>query len=720
MEFPVLQRIPRKESLMKHPARLSRLGVILLLAAASALPLTAAPAELAGHWEGAIALPSMKLEIKVDFAKQADGAWKGDISIPAQNIKDMALADIKTEGTAVSFEIPTIPGGPAFSGSFSADGATISGDFTQGGQKFPFELTRGADPIAKAKKALEGFDDVVIKGLEQIKVPGTAVAVVKDNEVVYAKGFGFRDLEKKLPMTADTLMAIGSCTKAFTTFALGTLVDQGKVEWDKPVRSYIPWFRLYDVVAGERLTPRDLVTHRSGLPRHDLVWYNNATATREDLVRRLAFLPPSADIRVKWQYNNLMFLTAGYLVETLTGKPWENSVRSLVFSPLEMTRSNFSVVDSQKDSDFAEPYVEREGKLTRWPFRNITTMGPAGSINSSVNEMAHWVMVHINNGKYKGRQVIEPATVNDMHAAYMPTGATSTRPDISPADYGLGWFIDTYRGHQRVEHGGNIDGFSALVCLYPNDGLGFVVLTNKNGTPFPELVAETAADRIFGLEAIDWIGEAAKEQAEGRAAQKAAEQKKATRRRAGTTPSHKLEEYAGDYWNPGYGDLKVGLKANQLLFTYNAITTPLEHWHYDTFNGMKADDPTFQDMKLTFRTDVNGNVAAIAAPFEPTLDEIVFAKKPDAKLSDPDYLKKVVGTYQLMSQTITVGMRGDSLTMTVPGQPIYDLVPELGGEYSLKQAKIVSLKFVEDAKGQVTGIEVYQPSGVFEAKRIKS
>lgn len=703
---------------MNRSVRNSVFIALVLFLSAGVPSLAAAPPDLAGHWDGAIVLPAMKVEFNLNFMKQADGSWKGDISIPIQNIKNMPLSDIKADGAKISFAMPGIPGNPAFAGTLNADGNKLAGDFTQGGQKFTFEIARGADPAAKAKKALEGFDDVVAQGLAKINVPGAAVAVVKDNEVIFSKGFGYKDLEKKLPMTPDTLMAIGSSSKAFTTFALGTLVDQGKVEWDKPLHNYIPWFRLYDPQAGERLTPRDLVTHRSGLPRHDLVWYNNFTSTREQLVRSLAFLPPSADLRERWQYNNLMFLTAGYLVEVLTGKPWEDSIRTLVFNPLGMTRSNFSVVDSQKDSDFALPYTERDGKLVKIPFRNITNIGPAGAINSSVNEMAHWVMVHINNGKYRDAQVINPVTLNDMHSAYMPTGATSTRPDISPEDYGLGWFIDTYRGHQRVEHGGNIDGFSALVCLFPKDGLGFVVLTNKNGTPFPGLVVQTAADRIFGLEAVDWIGEAAKNQTEGNEAQKTAEQKKAARRRPGTTPSHKLEEYAGDYWHPGYGALEVELKEGRLRFTYNAITTPLEHWHFDTFNGLKTDDPTFQDMKLTFRTDVNGNVAALAVPFEPTLDEIVFTKKPEAKLSDSAYLKNVVGTYQLMRQTITVGLRGASLTLVLPGQPVYDLVPELGGEYSLKQAKVVSLRFIEDAKGLVTGLEINQPGGVFEAKRV--
>jgi len=680
---------------------------------------SAAPQDLAGRWEGTIDLLGTKLAVDLDFAKRADGVWAGDITIPAQGAKDLPLEGIKVEGADVTFAIAGVPGNPTFRGQISADGAKITGKMTQGAGAFPFELKRGEDPAAKVRKALEGFDELVAKGLAQLKVPGAAVAVVKDREVILAKGFGLRDVEAKLPMTADSLLAIGSSTKAFTAFTLGALVDQGKIEWDKPVRTYIPWFRLYDAPSGERLTPRDLVTHRSGLPRHDLVWYNNATATRERLVRSLAFLPPTADLREKWQYNNLMFLTAGYLVETMTGKSWEDSVRALVFAPLGMTRSNFSVVESQKDKDFAQPYAEREGKITKIPFRDITLVGPAGSINSSVNEMSRWVLVHVNGGKLGETQVIGAATLADLHTPYMTTGAVSTRPDITAPDYALGWMVDTYRGHRRVHHGGNIDGFSALVSFLPNDGLGFVVLTNKNGTGLPELLVRTAADRILGLEAVDWIGDAAKRQAEGEAIGKKAEEKKATRRRTGTTPGHKLEEYAGDYAHPGYGELKVTLAAGQLGFIYNGIATPLAHWHYETFSGGKADDPTFKDMKLTFRTDVNGNVIGVAVPLEASVDDIYFAKKPDARMSDPAYLKTLVGAYALPTQTVTVGLKGSALTMSVPGQPVYDLVPEVGGEFSFKTIKAIRVRFLEDAKGQVTAVEISQPSGVFEYKRTK-
>jgi CubicO group peptidase (beta-lactamase class C family) len=544
-----------------------------------------------------------------------------------------------------------------------------------------------------------------------------AIAVVKGREVILAKGYGYRDVDKKLPVTADTLMAIGSSTKAFTAFLLGTLVDKGKVEWDKPVRSFIPWFRLYDAQAGERLTPRDLVTHRSGLPRHDLLWYNNHTATRESLVRSLAYLQPSADLREKWQYNNLMFLTAGFLVETVTGRSWEANVRSLVFEPLGMTRSNFSVADSQKDADFAFPYDERDGKIKKIPFRDITTIGPAGSINSSVNEMSRWVMVHINGGRLGDKQVIGADTLADLHRPYMTTGAVPTRPDITPFDYALGWMVDNYRGHNRVHHGGNIDGFSAMVSLWPDDDLGFVILTNMNGTGLPELLIRTAADRILGLEAVDWIGDAAKKIAAGREVGKKAEENKTARRRPGTVPAHKLEEYAGDYRHPGYGDLKVTLEAGRLGFVYNGIATPLSHWHFETFNGGKAEDPAFEDMKLTFRTDVNGYVVGVSIPFEASVDDIYFAKKPDARQFDPAYLERLLGDYVLPTQTITVGLKGDILTLSIPGQPVYDLIPEVGGEFSLKLAKVVRLRFIEDAKGRVTALEVSQPGGVYEYKR---
>jgi len=709
---------------------LTLLAMILIISAA-AVPLPAAvlpsptpqaepSAEptLAGHWEGIIELPGQKLEINIDFVLK-EGSWTGDISIPVQKSQDLPLIGIVLDGFKAAFAIQGIPGEPTFKGEISADGKKMTGTFTQGGAKFPFSLELGADPTAKIRAALEGFDQIAEDALKALKVTGAAMAVVKNDKVVYAKGFGYKDVENKIPATPDTIFAIGSSSKAFTVFALGRLVDEGKLEWEAPVRNYIPWFKLYDKEAGARLSVRDLVTHRSGLPRHDLLWYNNKTASREDLVRALAYLPPTADLREKWQYNNLMFLTAGYLLETLTGKPWEDAVRSLVFEPLGMKRSNFSVLDSQKDSDFAFPYNFVDKAYEKLPFRDITNVGPAGSINSSVNEMARWVAVHLADGKFEGRDLLSSSTVSDMHNPHMVTGAVSSSPDIAATAYAMGWFTDVYRGHRRVHHGGNIDGFSAQVAFLPDDGLGFVVLTNMNGTSYPELLVRTATDKILGLEAHDWIGDAVKQLEKAEGAIKKAEEKKITRKVPGTKPAHPLADYAGLYVHPGYGSLAVELAAGRLSFTYNSIKTNLDHWHYETFDGVTIEDPTFKDFKLTFRTDVNGRVASVTGAFEPTIDDIVFAKKPDARQYDPAFLKKLTGRYDLMGQTVVIGLRGDRLTVSIAGQPEYQLEPDLGGEFYLKEVKSVTLRFLTDAKGEVTAAELSQPGGVFEVKKLE-
>jgi len=711
-----MRSIPKKSNFVLLSA------LLFLFAAGSPLPAALAQTEaaptLAGHWEGTIELPGQKLEINCDFTLK-DGSWTGDISIPVQQAVDLPLSNITLQGNQASFKIQGVPGDPAFKGEISADGKKMTGTFAQSGASFPFSLDLGGDPAAKVKAALEGFDKVATDALTTLRTPGAAMAVVKGDKIVYLKGFGYKDVENKVPATPETIFAIGSSSKAFTVFALGKLVDEGKVEWDKPVRTYIPWFQLYDKSAGERLTVRDLVTHRSGLPRHDLLWYNNKTASREDLVRALAFLPPTADLREKWQYNNLMFLTAGYLLETLTGKSWEAAVRELVFQPLDMARTNFSVLDSQKDRDFALPYEYKDRAFRKLPFRDITLVGPAGSINSCVTEMAHWVSVHLANGKFEGKDLVNAATVADMHNPHMVTGEATESADVTAADYAMGWFTDVYRGHRRVHHGGNIDGFSALVAFLPDDGLGFVVLTNMNGSAYPEMILRTATDRILGLESRDWIGDTAKRLGQAEDATKKAEEKKATRKVPGTKPAHPLADYAGVYAHPGYGQLTIDYADGRLSFTYNDIKTNLDHWHYETFNGVKIADPTFEDGKLTFRTDVNGRVAAVAGAFEPTLDDIVFAKKPDSRQSDPAFLQKYAGRYELTGQTVTISLRGNVLVASIAGQPPLEFVPDLGGEFYLKEVKVVSIRFLTDAKGEVTGAEFIQPSGIFEAKRIK-
>ncbi len=688
--------------------------LVLFLLSLAVLPAAAQPAGLEGRWEGAIEVPGAPLQVDIDF-ELGDSGWIGDISIPSQGASDLPLSEITLEGSQVSFQISGIGGNPTFQGELQAD--TIAGEFTQGPGRFPFRLQRGVNPAAAAKGKLKDFDAFLEQALKEWKAVGLAVAIVVGDDAVYAKGFGHRDLERQLPVTADTLFAIGSATKAFTAFTLATLVDQGKMDWDRPVAEYLPGWRLYDDTLTGRVTPRDLVTHRTGLPRHDLVWYNNAALTRADLFQRLRYLQPNKDLRETFQYNNHMFAMAGYLIEQLTGRTWEEAVRLRVLAPLQMLRSNFSVVDSQQDSDHAIPYQVHDEKIEKMAFREIQAMGPAGSINSSVNEMSHWLSLLLKEGQFRGVRLLAKEALAEMHTPQMAIRSLPREPEISPGSYGLGWFLNSYRGHFRVQHGGNIDGFSALVTYFPNDNLGIVALANQNGSALPGLATNHAADLLLDLEAKDWNAEALKRYQLAIKTQKEAEEKKTTVQIQGTSPSHPLADYAGEYSHPGYGTLVIHQdEAGALSMEYNGIRAPLGHWHYDVFNGLEnPDDRTFEDMKLTFNTNLKGYIDSISAPFEPAVDLIRFSRRPDRRLSDPAYLTRFEGVYVLGPQTLTVRVRGNLLTLSLPGQPTYELAPEQNDEFNLKGLTGFSIQFrIEEDKALAI---LSQPNGVFTAQR---
>jgi CubicO group peptidase (beta-lactamase class C family) len=542
-----------------------------------------------------------------------------------------------------------------------------------------------------------------------------------DGQVVYLRGHGLRDLERKLPVTPKTLFAIGSSSKAFTTFALGSLVDQGKLEWDKPVINYMPDLRLYDPSATLRITPRDLVTHRSGLPRHDLVWYNNSTSSREDVVHRLAYLAPNKDLRETFQYNNLMFLTAGVLVGRLMNSSWEDAIRHLVFQPLGMASSNFSVAASQQTADFSLGYTVRRDTIQRMPFRNIDLVGPAGSINSNIEDMLKWVGMHLAGGVVSGKPVMSRATLTDMYAPHMPIGGMPTDASVGAANYGLGWFLNEYRGHYQVQHGGNIDGFSAMVALFPQDKVGLVILTNQNGSALTGILLNHIADRVFGLPPRDWNGEALARFRRGQAAGRAAEEKKESVRVPNTRPSHPMADYVGDYAHPGYGTLAIGLPAGDLTLaaTYNGIATPLQHWHYDVFSGLRNPaDPTFENMKYNFRTNLKGDIDAVAAAFEANVDPIVFVRQPDRQLLDATFLARLTGKYYL-TDTARVTLKGNVLVVQVGNGAPIELVPDRRTEFNIKGNAATSVEFVLDAQGKPVMLRLKQPNGVFESRRVE-
>ncbi len=429
---------------------------------------------------------------------------------------------------------------------------------------------------------MENFGEFVNGMLAVWKTPGVAVAVVKDSEVVFAEGFGFRNQGEKLPVTAETLFAIGSCTKAFTAMAMGILIDEGKLDWDKPVRNYLPTFKMHDMFTSERMTPRDLVCHRSGLPRHDMMWYNSPR-TRVEIFDRLQYLEPSKDFRTVWQYQNIMFMTAGYLVGRVSDSDWETFVQQRILNPLNMKNTNFSVRTSQETSNYAKPYHKKQDDINEIPFRNIDSIGPAGSINSNVIDMAQWLMLNLDKGKYAEKPIISEGNLSQIHSPQMVIQETLKYKEFLYGSYGMGWGIGSYRGHLLIDHGGGIDGFSALTSFMPQENIGVVVLSNLDGVPLPSVLTYQIYDRLLGLDLIPWSERFKKDYDEAQEAVEKGKAKAIAARKLDTKLSHPLVDYAGYFEHPGYGVVSIKKDGEELKIIINEMTFPLTHYHYDIF-----------------------------------------------------------------------------------------------------------------------------------------
>ncbi len=324
------------------------------------------------------------------------------------------------------------------------------------------------------------------------------MVIVKDGSLIFSQGFGLRDRERRLEVTPPHPVPHCLLRKAFTALGLAMLVDEGKLDWDTPVRTYVPTFALHDPVATERMTLRDLVTHRSGLPRHDWMWYKSPR-TRRELFDRLRYLEPSKDFRAVFQYNNLMYMAAGYVIDQLSGQTWEDFTRTHIFEPLGMTRSLFSVVEAQQTEDFALPYKEEKGEIEKIAFyEEQEAVGPAGAIVSSVAEMSRWMLLHLHNGKHgETSAIVSAGQMEQLHAPQIALPDSGKYAELpAPLTYGLGWFIRSYRGHTIIQHDGGINGFSSRITLLPHENIAVVVLNNLDSV-VPGVVTFNALDRLL-------------------------------------------------------------------------------------------------------------------------------------------------------------------------------------------------------------------------------
>jgi len=577
----------------------------------------------------------------------------------------------------------------------------------------------------KTDKRFAGLDTTLNRVLKDWKAAGFAVAVIEKDKIIYTKGFGFRDIEKKLPVTSNTLFAIGSCTKAFTSSLIGLLQKEDKIEYDKPVRTYLPELKFYNDAMDNLITVRDMMCHRTGLPRHDFSWYMFPT-TRDSLIYRIRFLEPTASVREKWQYNNFMFTAQGVVAEKLFGKKWERLIKEKIFDSLDMKSSDFSVEDMVKNNDAATGYyVKKDSIIEKMDYYNIDAMGPAGSINSSVNEMANWVIAWINGGKYKGREVLPPQYIAEAISSQMVSAGgvpDKENPDIHFSTYGFGWSMASYRGHYRVQHGGNIDGFSAMTCFFPSDSIGIVVLTNQNGSVLPGIVRNIVADRMLNISRKDWNGIQLKADAKAKKEAKETEKSKTASEKKYAPQTHTAKDYEGLYSNPGYGIIDITAKGDSLfIYTKNANYW-LKHSTYDVFNLYGVDKKSGIDttggsgMAIQFVINKMGEIEALETELEYGLKPFVFKRSPKPVAVEGVSLKKYEGEYELGGMVAKVYIKNENvLYVFVPGQPEYETVPAGNGEFKLKSLSGYSMKFVVDEKGKVIAANFIQPNGTFKA-----
>jgi len=569
------------------------------------------------------------------------------------------------------------------------------------------------------------FKEIVLKTNELWHVPGLAVAVVKDGEILFCDGFGKRDIEQDLPVNSKTLFPIASCTKAFTAFAVAMQVEAGKLDWDKPVRDYLPSFKLKDSFASERITPRDLLSHRTGLPRHDMIWYASKFG-REEILSRLKYLEPSRDLRYQFQYNNIMYMVAGYLVGNLSGTSWEKFVQSQIFNRLGMTESNFSTEVTKKTPNHGTPYLYRDDKLRKIPFFEADgendNVGPCGNIISCVDDMAKWLKINLNGGKTEdGEQLISQGNLEQLHTPqiFVDDPQARKRFGYEFTSYGLGWGMRSHKGEVLVQHGGALDGFAAYTSILPRHNIGVVALSNADAiyNPVPNIVCFTIYDKLLNLETTDWNSLIKPFYDELVEAEKRSHEQSSTQRKTKGKTSHPIEAYLGDYESPAYGIVSIRKIEDNLEVVFNdRLSLSLEHYHFDIFEAFLEIFDMY--IKLSFFTDVKGNISRVEIQMEPMVGEINFVRLPDKRMKDRDFLLKFVGVYDFQKTLLTVSLKDDDvLTAFLQGQPEYELMPYQGTEFNLKGLSGFSIEFELDENENVTEAIVTQPSLVFKAKK---
>src|SRR5580692_2149137 len=523
---------------------------------------------------------------------------------------------------------------------------------------------------------LEGFDAYMAKTLKDWNAPGIGVGIVVNDKLVFAKGYGFRDYEKKLPFTPATMSPIASNTKLFTAVAAGMLVEEGKLSWDKPVRESVPAIRFYNDQLNNNVTLRDMLSHRTGITRHDTIWYKS-DFTRKQLFEKLVYLEPQEPIRETFLYNNLMFAAVGYLIELQSGETWEQFVKVKILDPLEMSSTSYTIADMLKRPEFGVGFTERRDSfdLYRIPYyEDISGVAPCGAIVSNIEDMSHWLIALMNQGKYNGRQVLPPEVLKAtlQPAIALPNVALETRgwSEVLNAAYGMGRETASYRGHLLTFHGGDLPGFHTQVSFMPQDHIGVIVFVIGNHSqPLYNIVSYNVYERLLGMDQTPWSDRQLAVRLKNKKADTEARTKADAGRVPDTRPSHNLAAYAGAYENPAYGILTIGLKDEQLQFDFHKVRLPLTRFHYDRFDT--PDDEQEGKSSVNFRTNPQGDIDQAVMSLDE--GEAVFVRKPDTIA--PQLISQLAGSYETPGGVkIQIAMAADGkMSLVLPGQPVIQL-----------------------------------------------
>ena len=562
---------------------------------------------------------------------------------------------------------------------------------------------------------LQGLDEYMARVLKDWNGPGIGVGIVVGDKLVFAKGYGYRDYEKKLPFTPATVCPIASNTKLFTAVAAGMLVEEGKLTWDRPVRESVPSIKFYNEQLDNTITLRDMLSHRTGITRHDTIWYKS-DFTRKELFDRLKYLEPQEPIRQSFLYNNLMFAGVGYMIELQSGRTWEQFVRDRILQPLDMKATGYTLAEMVKQPEHGVGYTERRDsfELYHIPYYEDTDgVAPCGAIISNIQDLSHWLIALMNDGKYAGRQVL-PADVlkqTIQPAIALPNTAAEQRGywEMLNAAYGMGRETATYRGHLITFHGGDLPGFHSQVSFLPKENIGVIVLVVGNHTaPLYNLVSYNLYERLLGIEETPWIDRGLKIRLKAKEADKQARAKAGEDRVPNTRPSHALADYAGEYENPAYGLIKIALKDNQLQFDFHKIKMPITHFHYDRFDT--ADDEEDGKWSVNFRTNPQGDIDQAVMSLDEA--EASFTRKPDK--IESTIFSQLPGSYEtptgLKVQVTYQENRG--LSITAPGQPPLPLNQTRGLRFRTPQFSDLVFEFVVE-NGQVKALKQKDPSGEY-------